>query len=67
MCAALLQQNLGEKSVGSGGAVLITYGVLLGPCWSVLARIGDEDIPTHDYSPVSIQGPITRSSARQLQ
>jgi hypothetical protein len=27
----------------------------------------DEDIPTHDDSPVSIQGPITRARARQLQ
>jgi hypothetical protein len=27
----------------------------------------DEDIPTHDDSPVAIQGPITRAHARQLQ
>jgi hypothetical protein len=27
----------------------------------------DEDIPTHDDSPVAIQGPITRALARQLQ
>jgi hypothetical protein len=27
----------------------------------------DEDIPTHVDSPVSIQGPITRARARQLQ
>jgi hypothetical protein len=27
----------------------------------------DEDIPTHDDSPVAIQGPITRGHARQLQ
>jgi hypothetical protein len=27
----------------------------------------DEDIPTHDDSPIAIQGPITRAHARQLQ
>jgi hypothetical protein len=27
----------------------------------------DEDIPTHDGSPVAIQGPITRARTRQLQ
>jgi hypothetical protein len=27
----------------------------------------DEDIPTHDGSPVASQGPITRAHARQLQ
>jgi hypothetical protein len=27
----------------------------------------DDDIPTHDDSPVAIQGPITRARARQLQ
>jgi hypothetical protein len=27
----------------------------------------DEDIPTHDESPVAIQGPITRARAHQLQ
>jgi hypothetical protein len=27
----------------------------------------DEDIPTHDDSPVAIEGPITRAHARQLQ
>jgi hypothetical protein len=26
----------------------------------------DEDIPTHDDSPIAIQGPITRARARQL-
>jgi hypothetical protein len=29
--------------------------------------VDDEDIPTHDDSPVAIQGPITRARARQLQ
>jgi hypothetical protein len=29
--------------------------------------VDDEDIPTHDDSPVAIQGPITRACARQLQ
>jgi hypothetical protein len=32
-----------------------------------LATEDDEDIPTHDDSPVAIQGPITRACARQLQ
>jgi hypothetical protein len=32
-----------------------------------LATEDDEDIPTHDDSPVAIQGPITRACERQLQ
>jgi hypothetical protein len=29
--------------------------------------LGDEDIPTHDDSPIAIQGPIIRARACQLQ
>jgi hypothetical protein len=41
------------------------------PGWSGLARVlateDDEGNPTHDDSPVAIQGPITRAHAHQLQ
>jgi hypothetical protein len=50
--------------------VLINQGILKFVHFrrrTIVGEIIDEDIPTHDHSPVAIQGPITLAHACQLQ